>query len=235
MSARILAFPEDPHCVAVLRERELYSGNADALPGALWDDTKIEAVLREAIEVLVARGLCPASWLEAEGIASMVAHPVAATIALRNPSAIVTAEELLRQGMAGTRCVYSGLWTYAELQRDQQSSGKGRYVPGGPSALGVKSIGVASVATMDPRWREATRNSEGKYHEHGAPMVWSCADQILGGPEWVRALYRTGCGLWFVDDDLEVPAFAIILRPGEGFEWPSFEWPSEVTAAEASP
>lgn len=210
---RMLKLPDDPRCVAVLDEHQL----AEAAKRAPWD---LEPALRAVVEALVARELAPPAWLEDERIASLMADPRSALLALRNVSAVVTAEGILREALAGTRGRYIGLREYTTLQHDEPSSDQGGYIPSSDPALG---IGTVNVAPKDRAWTEATRGSETKYHERGRPMAWRCADHILNGPDWLVHLYETGLGLWCWREKLDASEWVLVVRGGEGFAWPTFE------------
>lgn len=210
---RMLKLPDDPRCVAVLEEHQL----ADVAKRAPWD---LEPALRAAVEALVARELAPPSWLEDERIASLMADPRSALLALRNVSAVVTAEGILREALAGTRGRYAGLREYTTLQHDEPSSDQGGFIPSPNPTLG---IGTVTVAPKDRLWLEATRGTETKYHEPGRPMAWRCADHILNGPDWLVHLYETGLGLWCWRENLDASEWVLVVRKGEGFAWPTFE------------
>ncbi len=222
MIDRIMRITPVPECVAVLEE---------ALRESRPDGTL--AAARLAVETLIARGLAPLSLLDERPVAGPSAErdgvpgdlvemraAQALLVALRNPQALLTAEALLREGLAGTPGIYAGLRTWSTLCHDEGSSDRGRYLPDRRRSVGFDYVRVE--LKLASWWINSTRDTERKFHEPG-PMIFSCADQIAGGPPWVRALYETGFGLWCWRNDLGAPEWVLVVRDGEGFPWPEFE------------
>lgn len=229
---RLLRIDPVPECVAVLDAAE-----RDTLAGG-----PVEAA-RLAVETLVARGLAPLSLLDERPIAGPSAaregvlnHVVGARaaqallIALRNPTALVTAEALLREGLDGTPGIYAGLRTWHTLAYDDRSTISAPYLPSRSHPFGFDHVDYGRLRPSR-RWLDSTRDSEVKYHEQGYPMIWRCADHIAAGPDWVRALYETGLGLWCWRSDPDVPEWVLVVREGDGFPWP--EWEGETQKAPA--
>ena len=215
MIDRIMRIAPVPECVAALREIQI----DDEMRVATWAERA-----RAAVEMFVARGLAPLSLLEPHlrtpPLVSRDDVPQALLVALRNPQALITAEALLREGLAGTPGIYAGLRTWLTLCLDEGSSDRGRYLPDRRRSVGFDYVRVE--LKLASWWINSTRDTERKYHEPG-PMIFSCADQIAGGPPWVRALYETGFGLWCWRNDLGAPEWVLVVRDGEGFPWPEFE------------
>lgn len=171
---------------------------------------------RDALESLAARELAPVEWTEPEWINPH--SPYALLIAMRNPRALVTAEALLREGLAGTSGRYVGLQLWEQLCSIAYAGELGACLPSARRA-GYAKARVIDWGEEDPAWRDETRDSGTSYGSPGA-HVWRCADQINGGPPWVEALYRTGLGLWCWADTYGAPEWALIARDGDGLPWP---------------
>ena len=201
---RLLYVEPDERAVEVLRLNGLGPGSTGV------------ASISGALEALAARELAPVEWTEPEWIAQH--SPYALLVAMRNPRALVTAEALLREGLAGTSGRYIGLRSWDALCSIAYAGDRGGYLPSARRA-GYAKVGVVDWGDKDPAWRDETRYSGTSYGSIGE-HVWRCADQIRGGPPWVEALYRTGLGLWCWADTYGAPEWALIARDGDGLPWP---------------
>ena len=181
----------------------------------VWAQSLVER-LRDALDSLAARDLAPVEWTEPEWIAQHT--PAALAIALRSPRALITAEALLREGLAGTSGRYVGLRSWEQLCSIAYAGELGACLPSARECGYAKAL-VVDWSEVDPAWRDETRDSGTSYGSPGA-HVWRCADQIRGGPPWVEALYRTGLGLWCWTDTYGAPEWALITRDGDGLPWP---------------
>lgn len=217
---RMLHLPDDPRAVEALdsidmREvgYELASGRSDPL--------------RAALEALAARGIVPDDWTHDERVYSLQQDWRVPALVLRNPRALITAERLLldaldaahadsvrRHGEHASRGRYVGVRSWEALCGQAYAGDRGSYLPSANPA-GHEDSG----ARLDLPWISETRATGGSYGSPGA-LVWCMADQILGGPPWVTALYETGLGLWCWRDDYGAPQWALIVRPGDGMPWP---------------
>lgn len=207
--SRILRISPDPLAVEAIRE---WSSERPSL----WDD---EDIVGELIEKLAARSLAPMEWTLPEWRSLHGSEP-ALIRALRNPKALLTAEKLLSDGLAGTCGHYVGVRSWKHLCSTSYSEDRGGHVPS------LRSSGfdrVRSTLPLSRKWLDATRGSGQSYGDPG-PLAWRCADQILAGPPWIDALYRTGFGLWCWEECSGAPGWALIARDGNGLPWPEVEF-----------
>lgn len=167
------------------------------------------------VEPLVLRGLAPQEWLERENVERLSDIRGSITPILHNPRALIDAEALLREGLAGTCGRYVGLWSWNKLCSTAYAGENGTYVPS------AREFGLerAKRVNLSRDWIDATRDT-GSSWGGGGEHAWSCATQILGGPAWIADLYRTGLGLWCVRETLDAPEWVLIVRPGNGLPWP---------------
>ena len=218
---RLLHLPDDPRAVDVLdsidaREvgHELASGRND--------------LLRAALEVLAARGIVPDDWTHDERVHSLRHDWRVPSLVLRNPRALLTAERLLLDaldaahtesvrlhGERASRGGYVGVRSWEALCGQAYAGDRGSYLP----SAGATGHQSADVHELDQSWIDETRATGDSYGSPGA-HAWRMADQILGGPEWVAALYETGLGLWCWSDNYGAPQWVLIVRPGDGLPWP---------------
>ena len=218
---RLLHLPDDPRAVDVLdsidaREvgHELASGRGGPL--------------RAALEALAARGIVPDEWTHDDRVYSLQHDWRVPSLVLRNPRALLTAERLLLDaldaahtesvrlhGERASRGGYVGVRSWEALCGQAYAGDRGSYLP----SAGATGHQSADVHELDQSWIDETRATGDSYGSPGA-HAWRMADQILGGPEWVAALYETGLGLWCWREDYGAPQWALIVRPGDGLPWP---------------
>ena len=218
---RLLHLPDDPRAVDVLDEWRADLLRAESL--ALGVD-----VARSLLEMLVARGIVPDDWTHDERVYSLRQDWRVSSLVLRNPRALLTAERLLLDaldaahtesvrlhGERASRGGYVGVRSWEALCGQAYAGDRGSYLP----SAGATGHQSADVHELDQSWIDETRATGDSYGSPGA-HAWRMADQILGGPEWVAALYETGLGLWCWSDNYGAPQWALIVRPGDGLPWP---------------
>lgn len=185
-------------------------------------------VARSLLEMLAARGIVPDDWTHEERVTMLSASWSGTMLVLRNPRALVTAERLLldaldaahaesvrRYNERASRGRYIGVRSWEALCGHPYAGDRGSCLPSS-RPVGHK---LADRPDLDRAWIEETRATGDSYGSPGA-LAWRIADQILGGPPWVTALYETGLGLWCWDADYGAPEWALIVRPGDGLPWP---------------
>ena len=206
---RLLHIPPDPRAPDPTENEAWWKYTAT------WDrETALDA-FSSLVEPLVLRGLAPQEWLERENVERLSDIRGSITPILHNPRALIDAEALLREGLAGTCGRYVGLWSWDKLCSTAYAGEKGTYVPS------AREFGLERAKCIDLArdWLNATRDT-GCSWGGGGEHAHSCAMQILGGPAWIADLYRTGLGLWCARETLDAPEWVLIVRPGNGLPWP---------------
>ena len=228
-TARFLHLPPDPDAIAVIATYDLRRD-----PRYRPDEW------RAAVEALVTRGLAPPEWIDY--VESGTIRPWALPIAIRNPRAVTAAERLLRDAItraaseaqardaeeswASERIAelldaYGGVTTYDDAQPRLVGLHDGydaaRRVP-------AARFGYADGWDWDdptlrgkrisPAWDEGQR-----LYSWPAALGYSA----LAGPEWVRAIYALGLGVAHLRCPDERSRWLLIVRDGEGWEWPTLE------------
>ena len=166
---RLLHIPPDP------RAPDLTQSEAWRVYPTLQSTEERYSCLRGWVETLVARDLAPASWLDDEYLTRLFWLFSAALPILRNPRALINAEEILREGLAGTSGRYVGLYSWDTLCWTESIRKSGIYVPS------AREFGLQRAKRVDLArdWLNATRDT-GSSYGGGDEHAWYCARQILG-------------------------------------------------------
>lgn len=203
---RLMDLGQDDAAISELRALGLLE--AEHWPFA-WDER--EAIYpKNVLRGLADKEIIPRRWAE-EDYARYATDLRALPVLLRNPKAIVEAENILNTQLDRVGGKYVGVREWYTLCASTAGAGYGNLLPGDEDPGFSKFHTVSYRADLPQEWLDLTRDT-GTQWGHPLPCLWSCVYQVHGGPSWVRDLYKTGCGLWCWKADWDEPQWVLVVR-----------------------
>lgn len=194
-----------PACAEVLRELDLWPLRREP------KSNRGQAVV-EALEVMVARGLAPMSWLARQHEVQSAPHLLA------NPKAALEAEAIVRDAVEreGSRLMRFEDWGGASMCIDRDHLGMLPYAQGQSAPCGKRGVlrgdtggRIAQLYGNEPRVRLFS-------------FTQKAADHIYGGPAWVRSVYELGFSFYLISEQFGAQ-WALLVGDSAGLPWPELD------------
>lgn len=195
----------DPVCAGVLNELGLW-------PLRSYPESNSGQAILEALEVMVARGLAPMSWLDRQHEVQSAPHLLA------NPKAALEAEAIVRDAVEreGSRLVRFEDWGGASMCIDRDRLGMLPYAQGQSAPCGQRGVLL-----------EETRERIAQLYGNEPVMrlfrfTQKAADHIYGAPAWVRSVYELGFSFYLISEQFGAQ-WDLLVGDSAGLPWPELD------------